>query len=169
MQLDVPVVYTETTLLLEPPRAPTPTPTPTSTATHTPVPTCTPTIIPAAVGSIAGLVWSDDDSDGELDPGEGGIGQVRIEIWLAGSGAPPPHASMHGDEPLRFTYTGFEGRYRFENVPVGDYIVKEIGPEGYGSSTASEVLVTVIEGETVEASFGDYPIWHEVRLPLILK
>ena len=168
LELSVPAVCTETTLLLAPLPQPTNTPTSTPTATPTipaPTPTITPTVPPPTrvpTGDIVGLVWSDDNGDGEPDIGERGIEGVRIELWAA-SGDLLLRAAL----PERFTYTDSDGRYRFEDVRTGDYIIQEIDPEGYESTTDNEVAVAVVGGETIEVNFGDRLIGHKAFLPLV--
>ena len=175
LELEEPVTFVETTYLAAPPSPPTSTPTSTPTPTLTPSPTptvatATPTLTPTAGpptrvphGDIAGLVWRDDDEDGEPDVGEEGIGSVRIELWSV-----PVDDSRGADQLELETLTDEAGHYSFDEVQAGDYVVKEIDPEGYESTTENEVPVTVIEGVSAEANFGDRPIRHGLFLPLIL-
>jgi len=174
-ELGASVIYTETTLLLEAPEATiTPTATPTQTPTATPTPTSTPsptpTATPSAVGDIEGAVWNDEDGDGVWDPGEIGLEGVGIELWAAQGGQGNLFAAGLREGPLRVTYTDSDGVYRFEDVPVGNYMVKELDLEGYVSTTSNEMPVTVLEGVTATMDFGD---WSEggngIYLPLVFK
>ncbi|MCE5253876.1 MAG: hypothetical protein LLG45_06685 [Actinomycetia bacterium] len=71
----------------------------------------------------------------------------RIELWGAG-----------GTEPFRVTYTGADGWYMFEDVPVGDYIVKEGVGGGCWVQTFPEAgfhTTTVTgDGATIECQNG---------------
>jgi len=149
--------------------SPTPTDTPTAsptwtpTATASPTPTATETDTPPATGSIAGVVWLDENGNGVLDGGEGGIPAVRVELWPGGG------SSVLSDDPELSTLTGSGGYYGFDDVAVGAYLVREIDPPGMDPAISNEVPVTVVAGLVVEASFRDVRIEWYADLPLIVK
>ncbi|MDY7103063.1 MAG: SdrD B-like domain-containing protein [Actinomycetota bacterium] len=68
---------------------------------------------------IGNLVWRDDDGDGRAEPGEPGIGGVRVELWADdGDGAPSAE-----DEIVASTTTDAAGHYLFSGLEEGDYLV----------------------------------------------
>ena len=91
-----------------------------------------------------------------------------MELWPP-TGAKSLRDTTQEDGPLDYTFTDRDGHYRFDNVPVGDYLVVEIDPEGMSPDVGNEILVTVIEGQTVEANFRDVPAYRRTYLPLVLK
>ncbi len=74
--------------------------------------------IPYGFGSIGDTVWYDSNADGvRLGNMEVGISNVLVTL----------DADLDGDgqyHTLRTTYTDAEGKYLFENLPVGDYVVR---------------------------------------------
>jgi len=193
-QLLAPEVYTETTLLLAPPMDITPTPTttatatPTATATAAATPSATPTATstaeatttataaptatstPGATGSIEAMVWSDTNRDGACDPGEPGLARVRVELWpdVGGAVAGGAETSFLMSR-VAHAFTGEGGTCLFVEVAAGDYVVREVDPEGYESTTDNEIPVTVIAGGTVRVGYGDAPEWYRTHVPLIVK
>jgi uncharacterized repeat protein (TIGR01451 family) len=94
--------------------------------------------------AITGTVWVDVDGDGVIDPGE----PKRLpgtEVVLLDS---------DGKEVAR-TKTDEKGEYSFTGLAPGDYQVREIQPDGYGSTTPNDVPVTVPAGGTGRADFGE--------------
>ncbi|MBW3664948.1 MAG: carboxypeptidase regulatory-like domain-containing protein, partial [Actinobacteria bacterium] len=64
----------------------------------------------APANTVSGTVFLDDDGDGALDAGEGGIAGVTVELWLDdGDGAFDPV----GDQLGQVTTTGGDGTYAF--------------------------------------------------------
>ncbi len=129
----------------------TPTPTPTATFTVPPSPTPTPTpsptpTSPPALGDIQGIVWQDDNRNGQRDTEEPALSGVQIVLMA-------PDRTV-----LSVTFSAGDGRYAFANLPAGQYIVQEQDRPGYASSTPNEVLVNVQPGQTWIIDFGDYPL-----------
>ena len=79
---------------------------------------------PAEKTGIGNLVFFDANKNGMYDEGEG-KDYVKIQLFVAGQN---PQTSI----PVHETYTAFGGRYLFENLEEGDYIVhipaSEFGP-----------------------------------------
>lgn len=67
------------------------------------------------IGSIGDFVWCDENDDGIQDPGEPGIGGVRVNLRCAG----PDTILNTPDDVLDSTLTGPSGMYLFEDVPAG--------------------------------------------------
>ncbi len=70
-----------------------------------------------STASIGNRVWLDEDSDGDQDAGEDGIGGVSV--YLCRSNASPCDAST----AIRTEVSDANGGYLFTNIPVLDYIV----------------------------------------------
>lgn len=65
---------------------------------------------PGPLGSISGSVYHDADEDRRYEPGESGIGGVRVELFRDRIGR--GHQTSAGD-----------GTYTFDDLPAGDYEV----------------------------------------------
>jgi len=94
-------------------------------------------------GSVSGVVFSDADGDGEFEPGDEGIGNVKMELLGP------------GDEVIGETITDPMGNYEFTGVPTGSYTVRETDPDGYRSTSDNEAEITIPEGGSANANFGD--------------
>ena len=120
------------------------------------------------------MVWLDQNNNGAHDLLEEGIPNVLMELLPVGSGSPvgsgasPLFDSPALSGPSRYTYTDASGYFLFENVPVGDYILKETDPEGVDPEIPNEVPVTVVADQTVEVNIRDVPTHWGIFLPLIL-
>ncbi|OQX23245.1 MAG: hypothetical protein BWK80_27000, partial [Desulfobacteraceae bacterium IS3] len=93
--------------------------------------------------SIAGIVFNDKDGDKAQGAGEEGIPGVTVTLLDA-----------DGNE-IKTVVTDAEGKYSFENIPVGDYTVKESDPSAYVSTTDNEIPVTLTSDKAETADFGD--------------
>jgi len=141
---------------------PTATPTHTPTATATPTQTNTPTATPTAtatatatpnVGTIAGLVWEDQNRDGFPDPGEPPVAEALIKLY-----------NRHNFEIARHR-TQEDGRFAFPGLTPNDpldltdyYTVIETDPPGYTSTTDNTFIVRVSANLTTTVAFGDIPL-----------
>ncbi len=67
--------------------------------------------VPIGTGEIGDLVWNDVDADGLQDPGEGGLAKVKV-VLLDAAG------TVQGVQ-----WTGTDGRYLFEGLCAGQYVV----------------------------------------------
>lgn len=97
--------------------------------------------------SIAGRVHADRGGDCEYEPEEGDIPLAGVKIELL---------DAQGNV-IAVTYTNAEGRYRFDNLPPGEYQIRETQPTGYlnggtdagslggkeGNDLVSEIIVGV--------------------------
>ena len=97
-------------------------------------------------GTVTGIVWNDEDNDGQIDAGEKGIANVTITLL-----------DKDGNTVATTTTDG-SGHYTFTNVEPGDYtVVVGEGPEGTTITTVTTYNITVDEGETDSGSnFGFY-------------
>jgi len=116
---------------------------PTATSTSTRVPTWTPTL--PLTGEIRGIVWTDNNENGEIDLGEPPIEGVEI-ILRDDLGAKVDTA-----------WTEVDGFYSFPNLLPGTYIVQEVDPPGYYSTTTNTVQKDVAVGDLITVDFGDKP------------
>jgi len=83
------------------------------------------------IGAIGDRVWIDEDKDGIQDENEEGLENVTVNLYK----------SENPDTVERSTTTGTDGRYIFEPVGSGNYVVEfvlpsdlyEFSPKGVGS------------------------------------
>lgn len=132
---------------------------------------------PDVPGGIAGIKWLDTNGNGNRDGQESGLAGVTIYLDLNRNGrfnAGEPRTQTAEDNPL--TRVDETGWYRFEKLPAGRYVVREVVPEGFVQTyparlVADELLslapesidgghlVQVLPGETTEAvDFGNQPV-----------
>lgn len=69
--------------------------------------------------------------------------------------------------PLRYGRTAQDGSYMLRYLPVGWYIVQEVDPEGYTSSTPNIVSMYLDAGVTGIVYFGDLKVRHNY-IPLFM-
>lgn len=91
---------------------------------------------------ISGTVFKDPERDGVNGGGEPPLAGVTIEL-------------VQNGVVIATTTTGPDGTYSFTDLPAGDYTVREIQPDGYGSSTPNEVSVNLTPGQTQSVDFAD--------------
>ncbi len=82
--------------------------------------------------AIGDVVWIDRNEDGKQDDGESPIAGVVVNL-LDGQGKPILDAD---DNPVS-TETDAEGRYLFDELPKGEYIVEFELPDGHRWTTAN--------------------------------
>jgi serine-aspartate repeat-containing protein C/D/E len=88
-------------------------------------------------GAISGTKFNDANGNGVMDPGEGGLSGVTINV-VGASGSVS-------------TVTDANGGFFFNGLPAGTYAVSEVVPAGYRQTApggAGVITVTVIEGQT---------------------
>ncbi|MCX6033192.1 MAG: Ig-like domain repeat protein [Chloroflexi bacterium] len=142
-----------------------PTGTPTATASATASPTETPTVTPTPTpveSTIEGLVWEDQDRDGQRDAGEPGIAGLVITLR-------PGTTQWLGVARERTTLTDAAGRYRFTDVVPGVYIIQAEDPARYWPTTAASVTIISAPHQTLEVNFGFYRAPVARYLPVMLK
>jgi large repetitive protein len=90
---------------------------------------------------ISGYSYHDTDRDGSVDVGETGIGGVTIELIWDDNGNGLFDAGT--DYIVTSVITGADGYYEFTDLIIGDYIIRETQPSGFGSSTANMIAFEV--------------------------
>lgn len=139
------------------PGTPTATPTPTHTVTSTPTPTATPTP-EAGTGIVAGMIFVDENNNGQREPSERGLAGVRLEL-------------TNEFRQARYraeTTSGSQGTFRFDSVPEGSYLLRIIAlPPGYQSASTPQKVISVAPGGASNVQFTAQiaPLY----LPLIAK
>jgi len=98
-------------------------------------------LINSGFASIHGTVFNDADGDGIWDAGESGIPGVLVTL-----------------DGFVTATTDLNGNYTFPVTTAGVHIVVETDPDGYFSTTPSEVHINVILGTGYRVVFGDAPI-----------
>ncbi|MDJ0557460.1 MAG: SdrD B-like domain-containing protein, partial [Microcoleaceae cyanobacterium MO_207.B10] len=83
-------------------------------------------------GSIRGTKFNDTNTNGRLDPGELGLGDITLYLDLNQNG-------FFEDGEAR-TITDSNGEYAFSDLPSNTYIVREISPPGFIQTTPDPVL-----------------------------
>ena len=117
---------------------PTPTATATASSTATPSPTAT-----TGMGAIRGVVWNDMDGSLQVDPGEPYLADAVLNLY-------------RNSEFLGSRVTGTNGYYRFDGLTPGNYLLIELDPPGYTSTTTSSRVCTITSGQTLIVNFGDW-------------
>jgi len=69
--------------------------------------------------SLSDFVWEDLNGNGVQDQGEPGIADVTVQLFVPG-----------GTTPKAETTTDGNGKYAFQDITPGDYIVKFVKPNG---------------------------------------
>ncbi|WP_172435808.1 SdrD B-like domain-containing protein, partial [Sediminicola luteus] len=78
--------------------------------------------------SLGDRVWDDEDMDGVQDPGEDGVSDVTVRLYVCG-----------GTTPIATTTTDANGNYAFTGLdPDQDYFVEFVLPTGYVRSPANQ-------------------------------
>ncbi len=100
---------------------------------------------PVHAGDLAGLVFADADSDGEMGSDEVGLADVAVALTDA----------MGGEW---YAATDENGEFLITDVPVGDATVTVAAPAGHAVTTSNDVqTLLVTEGATVLAD----PVGYE--------
>jgi len=131
------------------------TPTPTGTRTSTPTPTETP-FEPQTLGTITAYVYEDQDADGVVDTGEQPLAGALIVVS-------DPFGGLVGS-----CTTNATGLCIFPDLAPGTYVVTEINPLGYLSTTPDLLEVDVVAGQVSAVYFGDV-VPFECFLPVVRR
>ena len=84
---------------------------------------------PVFPGAIHGQVRNDTDGDGDLNDADSGISGVTIKLFKDDNGDFQPDG-----EAIATTITGADGKYTFDNLPEGRYVVEQVNLEGFEST-----------------------------------
>ncbi|MFN8355009.1 MAG: SdrD B-like domain-containing protein [Spirosomataceae bacterium] len=79
-------------------------------------------------GSIGDFVWKDLNKNGLQDKGEPGVANITVELYAANANGQPQGAA------LKTTITDANGKYLFDSLASGDYVVKFILTKGMNMS-----------------------------------
>ncbi|NOX61331.1 MAG: hypothetical protein GXP42_05215, partial [Chloroflexi bacterium] len=140
--------------------SPTPTQTTTSTPTFTPTPSATVTATPTATptpppAQISGRVFEDVNRDGVHQPGEPLLASARLTLWRNGT-------------PIATQTTANDGRYHFERLSAGDYMLSEQSPPGYAEAhPTNELRLMLSAGQHFVFDFAHAPREKRLYLPLL--
>ena len=87
--------------------------------------------------SLGDQVWMETDNDGVFEPenGEMGVDGVRLNLYLDANGDGEPTLDEYIGTTTSFTSSGFAGRYRFDNLAPGTYIVV-VAPQSFAGGGA---------------------------------
>ncbi|HKI05605.1 MAG TPA: GEVED domain-containing protein, partial [Thermoanaerobaculia bacterium] len=100
-----------------------------------------------ATGTLAlgDQVWMEMDNDGVFEPqnGEMGVDGVRLNLYLDANADGVPTLDEYIGATTSFTSGGFAGRYQFNNLAPGNYIVV-VAPQSFagGGALAGKVTST---------------------------
>jgi SdrD B-like domain len=109
--------------------------------------------------NVGGFVYSDTNSNGVFESGESPIAGVNVYLMPG------------GDAGIQTTVTDANGRYDFEHVPDGSYVISAEQPAGYhdglessngvvipGSNTHVDLIPITVTGGVAPAdnNFGEY-------------
>lgn len=84
---------------------------------------------PLPTGAIGDRVWIDADGDGKQDPGEAGLPDVTVGLYVDNNGD-GVYETLVGTPKT----TDAAGYYIFDDLPAGSYVVKVTPPAGYGQT-----------------------------------
>jgi len=108
--------------------------------------------------SLGNVVWCDDDGDGMInvatdDDGlydplvpEAAVNGVRLNLYLDGNGDGLPQVSEFFSSTTTQTLAGKDGRYRFDGLAAGDYLV-EVPASNFASGGPLEGKITATGNE----------------------
>jgi uncharacterized repeat protein (TIGR01451 family) len=94
--------------------------------------------------SIGDLVWNDTNNNGKIDGAETPLNGVRVEVFAATAAGAPTGPS------LRTVTTDATGRYRFDDLVAGEYVVVATPPAGYVSSTGTAVTTGAVATDELD-------------------
>ncbi|BER92483.1 collagen binding domain-containing protein [Atrimonas thermophila] len=91
---------------------------------------------------IEGYVWEDENKNGSMDSGEG---KPNVAVYLTG--------------PVnRTTMTDSDGKYVFDNLPAGNYVISIDPPEGYTSTPPPNSITVTLNADSLNNNFLLQPI-----------
>ncbi|MDO5565403.1 MAG: SdrD B-like domain-containing protein, partial [Planctomycetia bacterium] len=94
------------------------------------------------LGYLSGYVYEDDNDNGVKDPGEKGIANVVVELYI-----------LRDDDYVKIdeTKTDSEGFYKFTNLDINEkYGIKEIQPEDYEDGKDA---IGTLGGDVVQSDY----------------
>ncbi len=101
------------------------------------------------VDSIDGTVFTDANSNGQLDAGENGVAGRTVFVDVDGTGAP--------DANNPSTTTDANGHYSFSGLTAATYTVREVLPSGVTLSTPIQTATVAADQTASDVNFGEIP------------
>jgi large repetitive protein len=94
-------------------------------------------VAPSGTLSLGDQVWLDTDNDGVFEPqnGEVGIDDVRLDLYIDNNADGKPTLDEFTGSTTTATSIGFAGKYLFDNLAPGNYIVV-VAPQNFGGGGA---------------------------------
>jgi len=117
------------------------TPSNTPTLTPSPVPSATPTPVPAVIRVLA---FDDLNGNGIKDKDEALLAGAKIALANGQRTPLATHTTDGASEP-----------YAFQVAEGGNYLVTEVDPPGYMSTSPNQYAVAILPGAQVELAFAD--------------
>ncbi|WP_353764044.1 SdrD B-like domain-containing protein [Okeania sp. SIO2G4] len=91
-------------------------------------------------GEISGTKFNDTNNNGIFDPGELGLADITLYLDLNQNGF-----LDEGEPP---TITDINGEYSFQDLPPNIYILREVSPPGFASTTP-DPIINVTSGSNI--------------------
>jgi len=102
---------------------------------------------------IEGYVWEDENKNGSMDSGEG---KPNVAVYLTG--------------PVnRTTMTDNNGKYVFDNLPAGNYVISIDPPEGYTSTPPPNSITVTLNADSLNNNFLLQPIPGSISGSVYIK
>jgi hypothetical protein len=94
-------------------------------------------VAPAGTLALGDQVWNESDNDGVFEPenGELGVDGVRLDLYLDANGDGEPTLDEYSGTTETALDSGFPGRYRFDQLAAGNYVVV-VSPSAFGGGGA---------------------------------
>jgi hypothetical protein len=97
--------------------------------------------------TVRASVFFDRNGNGVQDTGEGPLGGFAVELVNANTGAVLARAASDGN-----------GQVAFGGVGPGRFLVREVTPEGWTTSSPNPVLITPTSGVDTGVAFGNFRV-----------
>ncbi|MEO8276729.1 MAG: GEVED domain-containing protein [Thermoanaerobaculia bacterium] len=94
-------------------------------------------VAPAGTLALGDQVWFETDNDGVYEPqsGELGVDDVRLDLYRDANSDGQPTLDEYSGSTVTATDSGFAGRYRFDDLAAGNYIVV-VSPSAFAGGGA---------------------------------
>lgn len=105
------------------------------------------------LASLGDYVWHDGNENGKQDTGELGIAGVKVNL-LDGSGNPVQYVYGPDAGKVATVTTDADGKYRFDNLIPGSYIVEFVRPAHYVFTTQNAAGVALADNSDANTATG---------------
>jgi len=116
----------------------------------------------AFYAQLSGVVWVDSDADTTMGTAER-IRMANVQIQIQ---------RRSRQDPPEVVYTDESGEWHIDRLGVDDYLLRIIEPEGYTTTTETELTLSLNPGEHRQSlNFGivEKSVTHETFLPILVK